>query len=242
MGWVPPSIKQWETISRHWVRNIHTNDTRLNKRIFNWARQKANSSCKNCFFTVKNKFDSLQLFTYFDINNSVNRNKFIDIIHEKLMSVYIAEWESNVNQITGVRGIGRNKLRTYRLFKTEFKTEQYCKFMLPMNHRSAFAKFRCGVAPLKLETGRYEGISETDRLCPFCRDSIEDECHVLFKCTTYQDIREELTLKALSIDANFNTFDDCDKMKFIFSNEDMIRICAKTCFKLLKTRTNILYK
>ena len=110
-----------------------------------------------------------------------------------------------------------------------------------MNRKSAFAKFRCGVALLKLETGRYEGIfSETDRLCPFCRDSIEDECHILFKCTTYQDIREELTLKALSIDANFNTFDDCDKMKFIFSNEDMIRICANTCFKLLKKRTNIL--
>ena len=147
-----------------------------------------------------------------------------------------------MNQITGVRGIGRNKLRIYMLSKTEFKTELYCKFVLPMNHRSAFAKFICGIAPLKQATGRFEGISEIDRICPFCSDSIEDECHVLFKCTTYKDIREELTLKDLSIDANFNTFDDCDKMKFIFSNEEMIRICAKTCFKLIKKRTHILYK
>ena len=27
---------------------------------------------------------------------------------------------------------------------------------MPLRHRSAFAKFRCGVAPLRIETGRYE--------------------------------------------------------------------------------------
>ena len=32
-----------------------------------------------------------------------------------------------------------------------------------MKHRSAFAKFRCGVASLQLETGQYDGISEIDR-------------------------------------------------------------------------------
>jgi hypothetical protein len=27
---------------------------------------------------------------------------------------------------------------------------------IPSRYRSAFAKFRCGVAPLRIETGRYE--------------------------------------------------------------------------------------
>ena len=64
MGWVPPIVKQWKCIARHWVRNIYAIDTRLNKRIFIWARNKANNSCKNWVFTVINQFDSLQLHTH----------------------------------------------------------------------------------------------------------------------------------------------------------------------------------
>ena len=108
-----------------------------------------------------------------------------------------------------------------------------------MKHRSAFAKFRFGVAPLKLETGRYEGISEVDRLCPICKNAIEDECHVVLKCTAYHDIRKDLMLKAISIDANFNYFNDNNKMKFLFSNKELIRACAKTCFNILQERKNI---
>ena len=48
--------------------------------------------------------------------------------------------------------------------------------------------------------------------------------------------------KAISIDANFNYFNDCNKMKFLFSNKELIRVCAKTCFNILQKRRNILYK
>ena len=36
------------------------------------------------------------------------------------------------------------------------------------------AKFRAGVAPLRIETGRYEGFPEAERKCTFCKDSVED--------------------------------------------------------------------
>ena len=42
MGWIPPFIKQWKCIGNLWNRNVHTNVTRLNKRIFVWAHRKAN--------------------------------------------------------------------------------------------------------------------------------------------------------------------------------------------------------
>ena len=75
------------------------------------------------------------------------------------MSLYSVEWKESVNRTTGIRGNGRNLLRTYSIFKTDYETENYCKLIQPMKHLSAFAKFRCGVAPLKLETGRYEGFN-----------------------------------------------------------------------------------
>ena len=58
-------------------------------------------------------------------------------------------------------------------------------------HRSSFAKFRLGVAPLRIETGRYEGLIETERICPFCKNHTEDELHVLFDCFLYNDIRSD---------------------------------------------------
>ena len=60
---------------------------------------------------------------------------------------------------------------------------------MPKAHRSAFAKFRMGVAPLRIETGRYECLSEVERICPLCKEHTEGEFHVLFNCVLYNDIR-----------------------------------------------------
>ena len=74
---------------------------------------------------------------------------------KKIFHGYVNEWHVRVSRIQGRGGSGGNKLRTYKLFMNLFQTEEYCKIILPPSNRSAFAKFRCGVAPLRLETGRY---------------------------------------------------------------------------------------
>ena len=55
----------------------------------------------------------------------------------------------------GVRQNQKNKLKTYRLFKNEYCTDSYVENVNNRQHRSALAKFRCGVAPLRIETGRH---------------------------------------------------------------------------------------
>ena len=146
MGWTPPLLKQWKSICNHWNQNIHTNITRLNKRIFTWAYNKASVRCKNWFFNVKSNFDKLELSYLFDINNTtIGKSHIIDSVNKKMMNVCISEWKSNITRISGVSGSGRNKLRTYKLYKSEYSTEQYCKMVLPLKHMSAFAKFCCGV-------------------------------------------------------------------------------------------------
>ena len=44
-------------------------------------------------------------------------------------------------------------------FKEEFNVEQYYCMILSPLRRAAFCKFRCGVAPIRIETGRYEHLS-----------------------------------------------------------------------------------
>jgi hypothetical protein len=65
-------------------------------------------------------------------------------------------------------GNGPNKLRTHKLFNYEYGVENYCKVLGPFNDRSAFAKFRSGLTPIRLETGRYENIKLEERCCFPC--------------------------------------------------------------------------
>ena len=178
---------------------------------------------------------------YTDINTSYPKRKMAQDVAEKLMISHISDWFDTVNRPGSVNGNGRNKLRTYSTFKTEYGLENYCKLIMPFKHRSSMAKFRCGVAPLRIETGRYEGLSEDHRTCPICKSGIENETHVLLTCYLYEEFRTTLFNTALEICNNFDSFSDAEKMKFIFSNPNMIRICAKTCFRILQKRSSVLY-
>ena len=88
-----------------------------------------------------------------------------------------------------------NKLRTYRTFKNIYSTEPYVRIIAQKKFRSAYAKFRSGVAPINIELCRYglARIPVEERVCSHCNE-VEDESHVLMYCPLYDDIRDQLTL------------------------------------------------
>ena len=105
-----------------------------------------------------------------------------------------------------------NKLRTYKLFKEVFETEMYLSKNIPSRYRSAFAKFRCDVAPLQIETCRYENKNVNERVCFICHDQIEDEKHVLLECPLYADLRERLFNEVKRSNVHFIILSDDDKL------------------------------
>ncbi len=53
-----------------------------------------------------------------------------------------------------------------------------------------FAKLRCGILPLHIETGRYTNTELENRLCEFCeKNVIEDEKHFICSGSFYNDLR-----------------------------------------------------
>ena len=74
-----------------------------------------------------------------------------------IISVNVKNCIVNEFILVAVRGemFDGNKLSTYRTFKNEFAIELYLRIIVNKIYRSAHAKFKCGVAPLKIETGRY---------------------------------------------------------------------------------------
>ena len=89
---------------------------------------------------------------------------------------------------------GGNKLSTYRTFKNTYITEPYVRIIAQKKFRSAYAKFRSGVAPINIELCRYglARIPVEERVCSHCNE-VEDESHVLMYCPLYDDIRDQLT-------------------------------------------------
>lgn len=232
MAWTPPSIKQWKSIGRLWCRYTHMSEESLNKRIFLWGVNSSSNRIRNWPFKVKKKFENINLEHFCNVDNIYSKQHVAKSIYKNCMALYKSSWSESVNNDLSANGRGRNKLRTYRLFKHDFKTEQYLKIQMDKKYRSALAKIRCGVAPIRLETGRYEGLREMDRLCIHC-NVIENEEHVLVTCPFYEDLRHDLFLACENESDVFQTFSSCDKLCFLLSNDAVIRKSAKTCYDIL---------
>ena len=236
MGWKPPSLRQWKSVCSYWAKLSLMTNTRLNKRLALWAASKSSRSCKNWTFLVADFLNANDMSTYADIVRPISSSvSFVDSVESKLFEIFVAQWYGRINNEIGPSGRGRNKLPVYKVMKTNFVTERYCEMMLPQRHRSAFSKFRCGVAPIRIETGRYEGLAENLRICPFC-NLVENEIHVLIHCHLYEDLREALFKKALECEPHFHSMSDEQKLVVLFSNPELVRICAKTCALILQRR------
>ena len=127
---------------------------------------------------------------YINVDQGISKRKISEDVKSRLMHNYIDDWKTKINREYGTRRNIGNKLRKYKLLKNDYTTEHYCRILMPQSHRSAFAKFRTGVAPLRIEMGRYEGLHQSQRVCPFCPDFVEDEYHVIFDCNLYNELRQ----------------------------------------------------
>ena len=175
-AWTPAIVKQWGTVANVWCRLKTMDSNRLNYKIFKWSYNVSGNGCKNWCFKVVTKLREINLINQID---NPNRDIVKNAVISSLLDQYKSDWIQDINPESAIRGFGRNKLRTYRLFKTEFKTESYLYCPMTRAHRRSYARFRCGVAPLRLETGRYEGLAESERVCFNCEGAIENEEHVL---------------------------------------------------------------
>ena len=118
---------------------------------------------------------------------------------EKLRSNMEISWLHNIQYLP--------KLRTYSILKSRYNTEDYVKLDIPKPLRSTMAMFRCGVLPLRIETGRYKGEPVEDRICTMCNlNEIESEKHFLLFCPLYKEQRKIL-YNEIGVHVNLNQID-----------------------------------
>ena len=116
----------------------------------------------------------------------------------------VEEWQGEIES--------KPKLRTYRLFKSEFGTEDFVKYYMTKRKRSMLSQFRSGILPLQIEVGRFTNTPLNERMCVFCdQNKIESEFHFLLECDMYNIIRNTLLVRASALIENIDDLNDDDK-------------------------------
>ena len=240
MGWKTPVHQQWMSVTRLWCRLCNMDGTfRLNKRIFEWCYSEADRGVHNWVHVVKRFHGEIHMEYLMPVDNEFCVHTTLMALDTILRNMYSQRWLDSVDKVDG-RGGTRNKLRTYSIFKREFKTETYVRNIMNKGNRSALAKFRCGVAPIRIETGRYERNypAPENRTCYNCHELIEDEFHVLMCCPTYDRERRILCDFASSHDPTFNILSENDKFIYFMSNDIIINQTARTLKNILSIRNH----
>ena len=174
----------------------------------------------------------------------INSRNTVTNIYTYIVNKHTTKWINDVRRENARQGPGKNKLRLYWCFKNDYKSENYVTCMTPIGHRAAFSKFRYRVAPIRVETGRYERLALEDRHCFNCTNQVEDEEQVLLRCPIYQKIRQTLFDKILTSNRDFMQKSNIEMLCFILGNPDdyIVRQSAKFCAEILRIRRNCLYK
>ena len=239
MGWKQPEHRQWLAVARKFCRMIHMDDALLTKQIFSGCMAQANSSsCKTWFHratTFLSKIEHEQICR----NRGLSIQAVLHSVDTQLHDLYEQKWQTKLNTDIAVREpeAGGNKLRTYRKFKQHYRTEPYVNIIIAKKHRSAYAKFRCGVAPIKIETCRYglNRLPVEQRVCEECQ-VVEDECHVIMHCTLYTDIRDQLFIEICDITSHFQTLTPDHQFLMIMSDPQYYRCASRAMCNILNRR------
>ena len=186
-------------VYKSYMENV--NNLRSNSNCANWSSYVSSILCK---FGLSQTWDNQNL------NNYRGKENFFTTFKDIVIKKYESDWEQVVTNNDG-------KLRLYKLFKTQFSTENYL-LCNKFDSRKYFSRLRTSAHRLNIETGRHKRppIPRESRTCNFCNnDSVEDECHFLLECTLTSELRSSL-FKKLDFTL-INTLTDIDLFIFIMS-------------------------
>ena len=180
------NFKFWLTLTKHpkhKLSQVAYNDvkSRMNKEL--WSQK------------IKRVLDQIGL-GYLWTKAHENGIGILNIIKQRLKDIELQRWLSEVDNDVRKDANQKNKLRTFRKFKTieTYKCEDYLRQVTNVQHRITLTKLRLSNHNLAIETGRYVRPYKKpeERICPICKKDVEDERHFLTQCPAYQEKRSTL--------------------------------------------------
>ncbi len=195
--------------------------------------------------SICNKFSLSQTW---DNQGSLFINRDVKGFSNTLKDSFINCWLNLINSCNSSSSSSSNvstqqnsKLRTYKLFKTNFNTENYLLSSNNTDMRTKFTKLRVSAHDLRIERDRYKTprIPVELRICKHCHlNAVESEFHFVMECPLYTEARKT-TFRKLANISIFDTLGDEDKFVFIMSCNNGDTEIITTVLKFISIITNL---
>ena len=113
------------------------------------------------------------------------------------------------------------KIRTYKLFKTSFKKENYLSLLLDKQSLFSFSRLRISNHKLEIKLGWYKNIPPEERYCRLCNlYQVEDEFHFIMSCSVYSEHREQLFQQIKDFVPSFDILPLSEKFVFLMGADN----------------------
>ena len=180
LGQYPLLLIGFNALLVYWHRITMLPNGKLVKQALNY--QSIDNSFESQWIkTVKYLMSVLGLDAYFQNPEMIKTEAFAKLCLTKLKQKFTEQWHSKL--------MNTDKLRFYKLFKTNFRREAYLDLVSNFHLRRCITKFRCSDHTLKIETGRHTNLPVDERLCQTCLTKVETEEHFLRWCPKYNVLR-----------------------------------------------------
>ena len=114
---------------------------------------------------------------------------FLHILKERLKDCFYQRWWTHISN--------SERFDLYYCFKSTLQCERYLECMQSRVDKTAFARFRFGVSKINCHRLRFSAAFHLPN-CPFCTTSTEDECHMMFQCPAYADLRRKCPFETIA--------------------------------------------
>jgi len=161
----------------------------------------------------------------------------ISAIQQRLKDIYFQTFLREIHNDNKGK-FAKNKLRSYRLFKSTYNEEEYLR--IPNDRqRTTITKLRLSCHKLRVETGRHNRTPLEQRICQFCNmNKVEDEAHFLLDCSLYSNDRSILFSFIIGKFPRFESLSSVEKFIFLmrFDRTTLYKHISSYIFNITKKR------
>ena len=185
-GRFPLVLRQEDQAIKLWLRLKFSNVKKPINHVFDELESLQNLGYTTWLSKIKNILGDV----YISAVENENPHKLIASLKETRYKTFMESFLTDINDNTLCP-----KLRTYSIFKLDYRKEAYLCHNMNRNYMTAISRFRTSSHSLHIETGRYTRpyTPIENRLCSFCTvNSIDDEKHMLISCTFHDAERNTL--------------------------------------------------
>ena len=169
----------------YWAKLCTSNDTKLSTVLYKLIHTKylTGEITTKWICCVKKILDENGFSNIFDFQGNINYLWLKTSLKRRILDQFIQCWKAEIFE--------SSKGLSYRIFKTEWKFEEYLD-LLEKKDRMTFCKFRTTNHKLPIEIGRWYSVNRNDRKCLLCnKNDLGDEFHYIFECPYFKITRKQ---------------------------------------------------